>query len=234
MTKEYLLEYFEQIKIIKPFQNLFHQLCGLELEVRRLNGACLKLSQVSAPRSALPVKILSQNQCQCDLRSKNCQHIPPEILSEVVTSKETKIFTCSSGYKKVLVPITLNEEVVGFLFTGENFSIRLDNVQMNSISDLLMQFTGYIIKYEVNSMENFQGSSLTHQQARLNKAIRYIQENYHKDISLRQVSSDSGVSYHYLSRLFKKELKTTFAQYKNKVRLDVAAKLLKDHRSTIS
>lgn len=185
MTQEHLLEYFDQIKIIKQFQDLFQKLCGLELEVRKLNGSHLKFNPPSSLSKPIIVKSLHPFSCQCGIRSKNCVNIPSEILSEVISSKKAKIFVCSSGYKKILVPIILGEEVGGFLFSGENFSFRLDNAQMNSIADLLTQFTGHIIKYEVSSLASFKGSSLTHQQARLNKVVRYIQENYHKDISLK-------------------------------------------------
>ena len=96
-----------------------------------------------------------------------------------------------------------------------------------------MDFVQYILKNETNLLTHFKGSKLTHQQVLLNKAIRYIRENYNRVLSLKQVALDNGVSYHYLSRLFNKELKTTFAQFRNKVRMDMAAKLLKDRRTTI-
>ncbi len=239
MTVGYFLEYFEQTEILKQFQALFQKLCGLELQIRKIDGTLLqsasspkgssKNNKFSAVKRSLNLKA-----CACPVNCKNCTEINPELLNQVVNERKPQYFTCSAGFKKILVPLILKEEVAGVLFTGENASFRLDVSQMGSIAGLLMQFVNYIIKNEINLLSQFKGSDLTHRQVILNKAMKYIRENCHRNISLREVSLDSGISYHYLSRLFKKELKTTFAQYRNQLRMDRAAKLLKDRRPTIS
>ncbi len=233
MTNQYLLEYFEEIKIVKHFQNLLQKLCGLELEIRKLDGTPIKFSSILKIPTPISLKPFHSNSCACDFKSKNCLKIQSDVLSQVIFSKQPQQFVCSGRFKKILLPIVVNEEVVGLLFSGENSSVRLDYSRMESISELLMDFVQYILKNEMNLLTHFKGSKLTHQQVLLNRAIRYMKENYNRRLSLKQVASDNGVSYYYLSRLFQKELKTTFAQFRNKVRMDIATKLLKDRRTTI-
>jgi len=54
------------------------------------------------------------------------------------------------------------------------------------------------------------------------KAIAYIQKNYHQNISLTEVAAAVGISGPYLSKLFKEECGTGFAEFLNEVRISQA------------
>ena len=233
MKAEYLLEYFEEIKIVQQFQDLLQKLSGLDLEIRKLDGTPLKSPAILPSSRRPPLQPFHSKTCACDVKLKNCEKIQSDILYQVIFTKQPQQFVCSGGFKKILLPIMVNDEVVGLLFSGEKSSVRLDHSQLESIAALLVDFVQYILKNELNLLTHFKGSKLTHQQVLLNKAVRYIKENYKRGVSLKQVAADNGIGYHYLSRLFKKELKTTFAQFRNKVRMEMASKLLKDRRATI-
>ena len=60
------------------------------------------------------------------------------------------------------------------------------------------------------------------------KAMLYIQENYSRDISLDDVSSQVNISPYYFSKLFKQETGGNFIEYLTEVRLRNARELLKD------
>lgn len=58
------------------------------------------------------------------------------------------------------------------------------------------------------------------------KAKAYIEENYHKDISLDDVSRSVDISPYYFSKLFKEETGENFIEYLTTVRIEHAKKLL--------
>ena len=58
---------------------------------------------------------------------------------------------------------------------------------------------------------------------------KYINRNYHnEDLSISEVANGLGVSQTYLTRLFKRELKMTFADYLTNVRIKNAIILMRD------
>lgn len=58
------------------------------------------------------------------------------------------------------------------------------------------------------------------------EAIKYIQTHYDQDISLQQLADQVNMNPSYLSRLFKKHLQTSFIEYLNHYRIDMAKNLL--------
>ncbi|WP_245759718.1 helix-turn-helix domain-containing protein [Robiginitalea myxolifaciens] len=54
----------------------------------------------------------------------------------------------------------------------------------------------------------------------------YIQENYHKKISLKELADQLNMSAVSLNRFVKKTTHTTFVNYLNKVRIEEAGKML--------
>ncbi len=60
----------------------------------------------------------------------------------------------------------------------------------------------------------------------IEKAKTYIMENFHKDISLDDVSRQVDISPYYFSKLFKQEEGKTFIEYLTSTRIFQAKKLL--------
>ncbi len=60
------------------------------------------------------------------------------------------------------------------------------------------------------------------------KAVEYAEKNFRKDINLKSVSREIGLSPNYLSMLFAKEYSVTFTQYLTHLRLKHACRLLLD------
>lgn len=76
---------------------------------------------------------------------------------------------------------------------------------------------------EIKGSRNF-GSRHT-----MGKAVRYIEENCtREDLSLKDVAERLGMSVPYLSRSFKEEIGVTFVKYVIGVRMDMAARLLRE------
>ena len=125
MTSDYLLEYFDEIKIVRQFQDMFFKLCGLGLEIRKTDGMPVRLTP-SSEKARHPFFPLKSKHCSCPSEIQNCQDINAEILDQAVSLREPQYFMCPAGLKKILIPIVLNDHVSGVWFTGENSSFRLE------------------------------------------------------------------------------------------------------------
>jgi len=66
------------------------------------------------------------------------------------------------------------------------------------------------------------------------KSIEYIRRNYMKKVTLDEVSENAALSPSYFSRIFKKEMKTSFNSYLNSVRIEMSKKLLFDEDIPLS
>ena len=64
-------------------------------------------------------------------------------------------------------------------------------------------------------------------------AQQYIENNYNCDISLEEIAKEIGISPHYLSKLFKKEIKVNFIDYLTRLRLSKAKELMKEGGKSI-
>lgn len=81
--------------------------------------------------------------------------------------------------------------------------------------------------------DNYIGFYGENDQNGIEKAIKYIKNNYCKEISLGEVAKYSYVSESYLSRKIKQEIGVGFSEYVNKLRIQKSKELLKDSNITI-
>lgn len=69
---------------------------------------------------------------------------------------------------------------------------------------------------------------------KLNQALKFIEENYQNDITLKDAASSAGFSEYHFSRLFKDITEKSFSTYLNECRVRKAEKLLKTENTTIA
>ena len=67
----------------------------------------------------------------------------------------------------------------------------------------------------------------------LDKAIRFIDQNYHENLTLEDVAYEAGFSTYYFGKLFKKTFGVTFTDYLTNLRIARAKELLKDPLLTV-
>lgn len=65
------------------------------------------------------------------------------------------------------------------------------------------------------------------------KAVRYIQENYKKHLTLSEVAKQIFVSQWHLSKLLNKYTGKNFSEILNRVRIEEARRLLRDPRRRV-
>lgn len=68
----------------------------------------------------------------------------------------------------------------------------------------------------------------------LQKILKYIQENFQRDLSLEEVSEYSNLSPQYFSRYFKEQMGVTFTDYVNQLRIQKAKVLLAEPDSLVN
>lgn len=68
----------------------------------------------------------------------------------------------------------------------------------------------------------------------VDEAMRYIQKNYRKPLSLEKVAEHIGYSPSYFSKVFKLETGTTFRNYLNQLRIEKSKSLLLSSSASIS
>ncbi|MBO0462005.1 PocR ligand-binding domain-containing protein [Enterococcus sp. DIV1298c] len=78
-------------------------------------------------------------------------------------------------------------------------------------------------KEKTGKTKNKEGNS---DHGEINKAIKYINKNLSRNITLDEVANHVYLSHYYFSRLFKKELGISFVNYLNKQRIEQAKELL--------
>lgn len=232
VTNDFLLEYIGGTKVFKEIKKLFWNFFESDLILLDAGGTA------AAPSRTLTNPPVSAKKTLCAYGSGHPQKylkMNTLVLDQMHETRQTVVSTCANGYKLILVPIVVKEKVIGIFAACENPAHRLKETQIESILSLLQRLADEIIQKELKYYEELRGSTLTHKQKLLKKVMQYIYENYDtQDLSLSDIAKKHSISYHYLSRMFKRELKTTFSQYRQKVRLDVSSRLLRDRSLTVS
>lgn len=70
-------------------------------------------------------------------------------------------------------------------------------------------------------------------QSMIEQVEAFLQENYHRDLSLEEVAESVHLTPHYFSKLFKKQTGQTFIDYVTRLRIEKAKELLGDEQLNI-
>lgn len=219
------VEHIQNVDVIKKFKFFFGEFTGLDLEIIHIDHQGSFYSGKN--------KLKSKTKCG-EHFTDDCSNIQPSLLEEILTSKTSRVFNCPNKLMRLAVPILLNGEVAGLFIVSENGVSRIDPAKRETLSLFLSEMGRYVLQNESAFLQNYKGVTSTHKQQLLEKVLRYVRNNCHdQKLTLKQVVMKNGVSYCYLSRLFKNELNTTFVEYRQKVRMSLAAKLMMDLRMTV-
>ncbi|MFA5261334.1 MAG: PocR ligand-binding domain-containing protein, partial [Candidatus Omnitrophota bacterium] len=109
-----LLEYFEEAHAFKHIQEVICILCGATLEIRSLDGRIFKCNFSPALIKSQPVDI-QDSHADCQYRTEACDSLISVIIEKATSSGKTQIDRCRAGFTKILLPIEIREEIVGYL-----------------------------------------------------------------------------------------------------------------------
>lgn len=240
------------IDIIRKFQSTFKNFSGMDSSFIDLDSNfiidaagkrefCLQVANLE--NKTFLFKCRRSDYCAC---------------KKIVATKKYYIYKCHAGLTDIIVPIFINDEIVGAIITGqirkngdtfliENFS-ELDKTAKDKLKHFYLQvpeFTeeriqacaefiflmiNYIVKseYQLLSYTDLPAQS-SYIKETIEKAIVYIKEHFKdSDISLNKVADELHLSTFYFSHIFNKELQTTFVDFITKIRLEESLKLFKE------
>ena len=92
---------------------------------------------------------------------------------------------------------------------------------MENVSELSEYIYNIVFDVLVRQKQ-YKGTQMT-----IMKIINYVDANFDKDLSVKQLSTQFGLTPNYLSQIFKKETGENFAVYLNKLRIGKACELLR-------
>lgn len=102
----------------------------------------------------------------------------------------------------------------------EDYLSRIIHAEKNS------DLKGWFVGQFGQACKNRISKKEEHENQLIVKAKAYIQNNFHKDLSLDEISREMDLSPYYFSRLFKEETGSTFVEYVTELRIETAKKLL--------
>lgn len=112
---------------------------------------------------------------------------------------------------------------------SENFNVYKKAAKLNTIDELYNMVYSCFMKI----IDELKELTIEAEESGLDKAVKYINENFSKEISLSDVAKHSYLSESYLSRRMKKILGIGFAEYITKLRIEKSLELLKNPNAKI-
>lgn len=101
------------------------------------------------------------------------------------------------------------------------------------ISELFLTLFRYFPAYYTDSKRALASTQTTADITPMQKALKYLEENYSQDITLEKISEEVNLSRFYFSRLFRKTTGMNFNVYLTRIRADKAEALIKTTRKSI-
>ncbi len=219
-------------KILHDLQASFFKLTGMEFSFVDLKGKPVIVPQYASHFCKALLSAKKKDTAFCGLLNKACE--------QMASTKKPYIYE----YNKLLfaaVPIMMQEQIIGAVLmcppqAAESSAAAVTREQVKNASELLSILISYIFKNEFDFLViSDSDKQYSRNQEAVISAIEYIKKNYHnKDISLQKVSSEVSLSHYYFSHIFKDEFKITFIEYLTKVRMEAAAKLLKNRKLNVN
>ena len=138
-------------------------------------------------------------------------------------SKEITLKSCLalvfSLYHLCVETHTNSEEIFGQEFSVVDSFLKIDT---------LSQMKEKLVKIAMKLLEKVNSEKVSNKI--IEQSLKYIENNYHRDLSLVKVANSVFISPKYYCLLFKQSMGINFVDYLNKLRIESACELLKDVR----
>lgn len=251
-----LIEQLSHSQIYQDYERAYTRATGLPLSLRPLES--WHLAQHGKKTESPFCALMAENNRACAACLETEQKIADAVGSGPRTVK------CFAGLCDTGVPVSVGEELLGFLQTGQVFLKKPTRVQFAKTAKQLVDW-GW--KVDLRRLEEayFQTRVITPQQyesvlrlltifaqhlslvsnqlmvARVNaeppaitRAKQFIQEHQADELSLGDVAKAVNASTFYFCKLFKKSTGLNFTEYLSRVRIEKARNLLLNPNLRIS
>lgn len=116
------------------------------------------------------------------------------------------------------IVFALYDQKPGYKFMVGSYLYQIGE---NFIKDIELQ--------ESDQVKNISESGVV----RLQRIINFVNDNYNRSITLKEIAKSEDLNYFYLSHFIKSKLGVSFQEYLNTLRLNVAARLLTNTDQTV-
>lgn len=169
---------------------------------------------------------------------------------EIVAEKNFEYFMI---FYKATIPLPKRQDIVALLEKNNPFQYQYTFAPYNPLAlfDKVEQMNSIWLQSSEKELKNLHIKSLFYQfvyelirqmhtqEIRplnpdiVEEAVRYIEENYHKPLTLELLAQELACSVGYLSKLFKEKMQTSPIHYLGEMRVNKAAKILLETDTTL-
>ena len=134
-----------------------------------------------------------------------------------------------------VLELVLYAERIAFYDGGKSYHFRDRSTYMDEILQMndIAQLEHWFIEKMQHATEKVEERNEQKFSGIITEAREYMENNYHKDISLDEVSRLVNVSPYYFSKVFKEETGENFIEYLTQIRIGHAKELLKEGSHSI-
>lgn len=245
----------EQFSILKTFQKDLYLLTGLPfdfVDLRLRQSENLRAYRVFTPFCALIKSTpLGHSACECDER---------QIVANCVIKRKSIVRRCHLGLIEIVVPVVMNNRIVGLLCTGQllywrptekHFQIiqkRLTGTGIDITRARRAYFSAPVIEKRrvaaiIDLIQMVVGlidtrrlqtlkAAVAHDPLR--KALDFMEAHYAEPMTLPVVAKEADLSVSRLAHVFKAQIGMSFTAYLNLVRVNWAKYYLTNSHLRVS
>lgn len=150
-----------------------------------------------------------------------CLQISPRLLPQIplLTLEESVVDSCLSEQELRHLHKQFGQIARSYLMREANYELYCIGESFLILHKLLCRLPYHVLTAE-------EAVSIDKRNARLNRLIRFVDENYMHKIRLADFAAAEGCSLSYLSRFIKDTMNQTFQEYVTSVRFNCACKLI--------
>lgn len=148
----------------------------------------------------------------------------------IVGTKMREICSMINGNK---ISVIILGRTTEFFKSIQKILKNAENSDIISLAETSHEISALLTQMLISEVRGETQKRLSHQ-TDVEKAMQFINANYHRQISIEDITSDINISKYHFIRLFKKHTGTTPYHYLISVRIDHAKQLLCTSEETIS
>lgn len=199
---------------------------AIERRIVAQESSVVDYEQVATDENQIPVILWDSKELLLAVESEHFETIEKEI--DILISELIKQCVSMDVVKAVLYNVlfgllkiikTYNGDGSVIFSENDKNDFRHGNVNINQISDWLTSVCTRTYTYVADLKKCKSENVISH-------VIRYINNNYHEDLSLKFIAGVFYMNPVYLGRLFKNTIGETFNDYLNKVRMSEVKKII--------
>ncbi|MCG0276279.1 MAG: response regulator [Thermosediminibacteraceae bacterium] len=162
---------------------------------------------------------------------KDASKLFEEIINNLVVKSKGSLLFCQSRIAEIMLLIWRSVRKLGWVDNDNshlyfNYLKKLSKAQsLHALSECCRNYLNDLFVLNKKFKEK---------NGIVNLVVKYINENYDKDLKLKDITKMVYLNSEYFSRLFKKEVGCTYAEYLTRVRIEAARKHLSNPALTIA